>query len=102
MTPGDAWFEPRIEERGFWIHNGSKLSTQFRALKGARLPIVVVLPGGWPFCVDGAVAKSDSGWSVDGVPDRLTLSPSVNFVGHYHGYIRDGVITDDCEGRRFP
>jgi hypothetical protein len=45
--------------------------------------------------------------SIVGVPTigeqlRITLSPSVNIVGSYHGWIRDGVISPDVEGRAFP
>jgi len=41
------------------------------------------------------------GWIVTGREPLITLSPSINIVGSYHGWLRDGVISDDCEGRRF-
>jgi len=64
------------------------------------LSLVVRLPGGdgWP--ID--FLSSDGGhWTRTGVPPRITTSPSVNMKGVYHGWIRDGVITEDCEGRKF-
>ena len=67
-----------------------------------RPPLTVYLPGcGW-FCVDSAPSNGDrSGWNVTGTPPAITVSPSINCEGHYHGWLRDGVITDDCEGRRY-
>jgi hypothetical protein len=64
--------------------------------KGKRLPMMVQLPSG-PFCIDMSVMK-------DGHPDppNVTLSPSVNIVGSYHGWIQNGIISEDCEGRKFP
>jgi len=44
------------------------------------------------------------GWDVDlgcGA-DMMTITPSINVMGHYHGWVRAGYITDDCEGRSFP
>jgi hypothetical protein len=40
-------------------------------------------------------------WNISGSPPRVTASPSINLVGIYHGWVRDGVVTDDCDGRRF-
>lgn len=34
-------------------------------------------------------------------PERMTVSPSINFSGGWHGFIRDGVISDDVSGKRF-
>jgi hypothetical protein len=31
----------------------------------------------------------------------VTLAPSVNIGGSYHGRIQGGVISEDVEGRRF-
>lgn len=40
-------------------------------------------------------------WTRTGEPPRVTATPSINHVGQYHGWLRDGVLTDDCEGRTF-
>lgn len=32
---------------------------------------------------------------------QLTVTPSINIVGTYHGHIKDGVVGEDEEGRKF-
>lgn len=41
-------------------------------------------------------------WDVHGTLPNITVHPSVNAEGYYHGWIKDGVISEDCEGRKFP
>lgn len=90
---------------GYW---GSRLSAEYeRERRFRRPPLLVFLPGvGW-WCVDSAYSAngqpvpSRESWAVTGEPPRITLSPSVDLPGLYHGWIRDGVISDDVEGRRF-
>ncbi len=41
-------------------------------------------------------------WQVAGVPPKITVNPSVYQVGSFHCFIRDGVISDDTDGRKFP
>lgn len=43
----------------------------------------------------------NGGWKVSGEPPNVTATPSINFVGVYHGWVTNGVVTDDCEGRKF-
>lgn len=33
-------------------------------------------------------------WDVTGEPPRITVSPSINVIGIWHGWIKDGVIVD--------
>ncbi len=107
---GDAWPAPWLLEStwGEWLSDDFK--RQHAA--GGRLPLVVRLPGPTDFCVDfntWSTREVDGKrrlvfgppWQVSGPPERLTVAPSINCPGVYHGYIRDGVITDDCDGRRF-
>ena len=42
------------------------------------------------------------GWAVTGEAPHITCSPSINAVGDFHGWLRDGVISDDVEGRKYP
>lgn len=61
---------------------------------------VVKLPGpAWWYMDD----KGSDGclWKVTGEPPELTATPSINLVGRYHGWVTNGVVTDDCEGRKF-
>jgi hypothetical protein len=72
-----------------------------------RLPMMVWLPCG-SFCIDTCFIKNGdldperAGWVVTGEPPLVTLVPSINIVGLYHGWIHDGIISDDCDGRQFP
>lgn len=84
----------------------SRLSPQYRSeFAGKRLPMVVFMPGGRYLCIDSRFTNRDGyygdGWRVTGDPPRVTLRPSVNLVGDYHGYITDGVISDDHDGRKY-
>jgi hypothetical protein len=40
-------------------------------------------------------------WDVSGEIPNVTASPSINFVGLYHGWVQNGVVSDDVEGRKF-
>lgn len=82
------------------------LTPEYRSTRASlREPLFVVLPDGCTFCVDSVTMKDDvpglTGWTVEGEAPRLTLMPSVNIKGGWHGYIRDGEISDDVEGRTF-
>lgn len=98
----------------------SGLSEHYRnSVAATRKPLVVKLPtnpydnaadadiGGVLFWVDQGFSDG-SGWQVSGEAPNLTLSPSVNMIGgnhrqgSYHGWIKNGVISDDCEGRTYP
>lgn len=73
-----------------------------------RKPISVVLPtrggGAVVFCIDDAPTRDpDAAWTVTvdmnslviGQRPDITVAPSINCVGLYHGYYTNGVITDD-------
>lgn len=82
------------------------LSPEYRqAWQGLRAPLAVELPCGH-FCVDMVTmadgVPGDHGWLVAGHPSALTLSPSINIKDGWHGFITNGVISDDVEGRTFP
>ena len=36
---------------------------------------------------------SQDSWELSGTPDAPTLSPSINHVGCWHGWLRDGVFS---------
>jgi hypothetical protein len=97
MQPGDMWYWPLAPF----------LSAQYdRDHRGKRPPLMVCLPNRVVFCVDRVADDPETnatrdGWTVTGEPPNITVSPSIDHPGGYHGWIRDGVITDDCEGRRF-
>lgn len=41
-------------------------------------------------------------WTRTGDPPKITAQPSINHQGQYHGWLTDGILTDDCEGCTFP
>lgn len=41
-------------------------------------------------------------WTRTGEAPNITAQPSINHQGAYHGWLRDGILTEDCEGRTFP
>lgn len=79
------------------------LSDEYRRdWQGRRRPILVALPGGAIFNLDRFASGSGrSGWTITGAPPRLTATPSINCEGVWHGYLTGGVLTEDCESRRF-
>lgn len=102
---GDMWYDEG------WRHTHDLLSQHYLdCVQDQRPPLVVVLPPCDLFILDRAFSTSPTkqGWQISlrselvvGETPQLTLTPSINCVGVYHGYIRDGIITDDCEGRRY-
>lgn len=100
--PGACWYDPELLEddwRDF-------LSKQYLSIQDTRPPIMVLIPtvdGLVPICVDSPPTDNkDGGWSISGTLPNITITPSINLVGRYHGFIRNGVLEDDCEGRDFP
>ena len=101
--PGDMWFMPWIYDpndpkdrkgrtgylaEGFWKDNADK-----------RPPICVVTPSGSDWVVDAGSTNGD-GWVVTGDAPNITCSPSIVVPG-YHGFLKNGVFTDDLEGRKY-
>jgi hypothetical protein len=104
---GDMWPAPWMVEGKYGETEARKyLSTSYyRDHFGKRPPLVVKLPDGSEFCVDsqymtGGVGNGN-GWTVTGTPPLITVAPSVNIVGSYHGWISNGEISNDVEGRSF-
>lgn len=83
-----------------------KLSDFYFTNNIGRKPIVVLMPGRDWFCLDCKCVndgKYEGGWSVVGDPTKgtLTVHPSINMIGRYHGWLRNNKISADCEGRRY-
>jgi hypothetical protein len=62
--------------------------------------LAVLLPGRVIWRMD------DSGtngflWTRSGNPPEVTMFPSINFVGIYHGWLRNGILSDDVDRRLF-
>jgi hypothetical protein len=105
---GDMAFIPlediRVHADGFRSWRRYRLSESYERDHAAhRQPLCVRLPDGSLFCPDSNADGDDAhrGWTVTGEPPRISVSPSINVVGHYHGFLQEGVLSDDVEGRTF-
>lgn len=106
---GDMWPDPG------WAKSNIISEKYKRDSADKRPPLMIILPSihykdGDRFLIDRAASDDPEkkGWDVtivgelkNGETPNITLSPSINCVGSYHGYIRNGEITDDCDGRRY-
>lgn len=98
--PGMYWFcRPEFLEQ-----NEDVFSPNYHAdWAGKRLPITVCLPDGSMWCPDQRPTYGSNtieGWKVTGDLPRITARPSVGKPG-YHGFLTDGVLSDDLDGRTF-
>ena len=57
-------------------------------------------PGGQDWIVYGPSSDGKK-WTVSGDPPILTASPSIGIPGTYHGFLKNGVISEDVDGRKF-
>ncbi len=57
------------------------------------------LPDRTEWCIDGP-SRTGGRWTREGEPPLLTVRPSIASSG-YHGWLSDGVLSDDLEGRRY-
>lgn len=99
LKPGD-WYARPIADGV----DAGDITAAFRS-SGRRELIWIRLPGNCGvWSPDLPATNSDDGWTLtlaaDGSP--LTASPSICANGCYHGWLQNGALTDDCEGRTFP
>jgi hypothetical protein len=81
-----------------YLNHDSFTSTFFKE-SGRPQPIMVMLPDGYQWCMD-QTASNGPGWDVTGTPPLCTARPSILSPG-YHGWLTDGVLSDDLEGRTY-
>lgn len=65
-----------------------------------RCLMVRLPPDGHDWCIDGPSSGDGPGWTRTGVPPMITVTPSI-LTPKYHGFLRDGVLTDDLDGRTY-
>lgn len=87
-VPGDMWFETG-EEYGYHVS-----ANYLRDSAAKRKPLWVCLSGLVWFPIDSAPTNGGDGWTVTGDPPAITVSPSINVVGIWHGWLRNGVLTE--------
>lgn len=65
--------------------------------------LIVVLPTRAFWTIDGPASNAPGklpGWDRTGTPPVITARPSIGSDG-YHGWLTDGVLSDDLEGRTY-
>lgn len=93
-------------------YEGQMLANEYHAKNKHRQPVEVKLANGRWFCVDSRASGTSpdapvNGWDTTGEPPFLTCTPSIamtssNHQYGWHGWLQNGVLTDDCEGRTYP
>jgi len=115
VTDDDPCFQDKIRQPGAmwlcpWMFDPSKdtmnpdgsnwLSIHYvKDHSKNRPPIQVRCPNGSVWVIDQK-SSNGTGWIVTGEVPNITCSPSIVVPG-YHGFLRDGVFTDDLEGRTY-
>jgi hypothetical protein len=108
LAPGSCWRIPLAyryrdfpDGPTYGEDNADLFSPEFLA-SGRDAVVVIRLPGGADWSPDWKASGDGNGWTVTGEFPRITAHPSVNAVGTYHGWLTDGVLSNDVEGRVFP
>lgn len=101
---------PWLPVGGYFFRSGDKPLPGLGAIylntaKATRLPVYILTPDGW-WCPDemayGQQGWHGAGWTVTGTFPKVSITPSINFPGRFHSWVRDGLLLDDVEGRVFP
>ncbi|BAW19523.1 hypothetical protein [Ralstonia phage RP31] len=104
LEPGSMFFVPENADMNEWpwyLATPDNISDLYKEVR----PLFVVLPDQSLFLVHGKCwsnGQKYGGWTVTGEAPEITVHPSINLVGFYHGWIHNGIVSDDCEGRQFP
>lgn len=104
---GTMFHLPRNADMNEWpwyLASKDRLSDLYHQHNSHRQPLFVVLPKHTLFVIDGKCWKngeSYGGWTVTGEAPNITVNPSIDIGGSYHGFLVSGVISEDVEGRQF-
>lgn len=78
--------------------NRTHLSEHYwRDWSKTRPPVCVVCPNGEHWEIDRR-SSNGSGWTVTGTFPLISCHPSIVVPG-YHGYLKNGIFSNDLEGR---
>lgn len=107
---GDMWYSLWKTTEDCPAAFQADLSDEYRRdWAGKRPPLVVVVPAlskaGYRLIpIDEHYTRPGEthGWTVTGQPPNVTCSPSINAIGDWHGWLQNGVLSDDVEGRTYP
>ncbi len=117
--PGDMWFcEYFVEDitspdpdqqsnlytdrtKEMYVKAGRILSPNYlRDWWGKRPPINLRLPDNSDWCPDAPATNNPNGWTVTGEVPNITVRASI-LTDRYHGWITNGEISDDTDGRTY-
>lgn len=98
-NPGEGEYDIGSCWRASPLNPESIRSPEWRA-SGRDYFIWIVLPSRDLFTPDRLSSNNTSGWTVTGELPTITVTPSIGSRS-YHGFITDGVLGDDVEGRRY-
>lgn len=106
LRVGTMFYVPSNAELGWPWYWASDfwLSDYYKQNNFHRRPLLIILPGRHLFSLDGkcwSEGRAYGGWTVTGVAPLITVSPSINIGGSYHGWLHAGILSDDCEGRKY-
>lgn len=104
---GTMFYVPKnadMDEWPWYLADKEYLSDYYKKNNSHRQPLFVILPKHTLYLIDGKCfdnGKAYGGWIVTGFAPLITVQPSIDFKGTYHGFLQNGVISDDVEGRIF-
>lgn len=107
MMVGSMFYVPKDADMDSWPwYNADKeaIADYYYQHNTHRQPLFVILPDHTLFLLDGKCWKDGvkyGGWQVSGEAPNITVQPSININGFYHGFLQNGIISDDVEGRKF-
>lgn len=101
VSVGDMWFAWSLVKDGQPVVPDFLSTTYVEKRMADRPPLMIRLPGGIDFCLDcrADCPGGEVGWQITGTLPNITVSPSLNVLGVWHGFLRDGVLSDDLNGR---
>lgn len=79
-----------------------KIANYYFAHNSHRRPLFIVLPRRTLFLIDGKCWNNGEmygGWIVSGDANNVTVEPSINIGGVYHGWLKEGILSADVDGR---
>lgn len=95
LPPGAIWRADWLEQ----IHDNPYADPFGRAW-------ALMMPCGIEWMIYGH-SSGDAGqkgpkWDVRGTVPNITVRPSINLMGRYHGFVENGIVLPDVEGRTYP
>lgn len=66
-------------------------------------PLVIKCPPGHRYSEWGVDLRAGGGgWRRGGPIEKLTVAPSIRIGNEFHSFVKNGILLDDIEGKKFP